>query len=669
MRETSPAAGQVRAVIENVQPAVDGGRFPIKRVTGESVIVEADVFGDGHDALHAVILFRHQRDSAWSEVAMQPLVNDRWQGVFQVENLGDYYYTVEAWVDRFLTWRRDLAKRLDAQQSTPIDLLIGAELIRSAASRARNSGAMADGIALDDWAMRLRSASSQPGQHALGLDPEMAEIAARHADRSRAARYGQELRVIVERPRARTGAWYELFPRSCATEPGRHGTFADCIALLPYVAGMGFDVLYLPPIHPIGITNRKGKNNAETAQPGDVGSPWAIGGPAGGHTAIEPALGTVDDFVRLVDAARSFHMEIALDLAYQCTPDHPWVRDHPEWFRTRPDGTIQYAENPPKKYQDIYPIDFETEAWQPLWEELRAVVLFWIDKGVSIFRVDNPHTKAFAFWEWMIGTVRNQFPNVIFLAEAFTRPKVMHRLAKLGFTQSYTYFSWRNTKQELTEYLTELTAEEGREYFRPNLWPNTPDILPEYLQAGGRPAAMIRFGLAATAGASYGIYGPAFELCESEPRSRGSEEYLNSEKYEIRQRDLNAPWSLRDFITHVNAIRRENPALEESWNLRFHYIDNPLLLCYSKATANLENIILVVVNLDFRYRQSGWTSLDLQALGLGDHAYQVHDLLSGARYLWTGGHNYVELDPAKQPLHIFRVRRHVRTEQDFDYYL
>ena len=355
--------------------------------------------------------------------------------------------------------------------------------------------------------------------------------------------------------------------------------------------------------------------------------------------------------------------------ATRLDPDHPWVRDHPEWFRKRPDGSIQYAENPPKKYQDIYPIDFETEAWKPLWEELRDVVLFWIGKGIRIFRVDNPHTKAFPFWEWMIGTVRQQYPDVVFLAEAFTRPKVMHRLAKLGFAQSYTYFTWRNTKEELTEYLTELTASEPREYFRPNLWPNTPDILPEYLQAGGRPAFMIRFGLAATMGASYGIYGPAYELCENTPRSPGSEEYLNSEKYEICQRDLDAPHSLRDFMTRINTIRRQNPALTESWNLQFHGIENPSLLCFSKASADLSNVLLVVVNLDFKHVQSGWTDLDLKALGLGTHSYQVHDLLGGGRYLWEGERNYVELDPAQQPLHIFRIRQHIRTEEDFDYYL
>ncbi|MDZ4860506.1 MAG: alpha-amylase family glycosyl hydrolase, partial [Candidatus Hydrogenedentes bacterium] len=437
----------------------------------------------------------------------------------------------------------------------------------------------------------------------------------------------------------------------------------------PYISKMGFDVLYLPPIHPIGTTKRKGKNNAETAQPGDVGSPWAIGSYHGGHTAIEPALGTFDDFRKLVVSATELGLEIAIDLAFQCSPDHPWVSEHPEWFRQRPDGTIQYAENPPKKYQDIYPIDFETESWRSLWQALLDVVLFWAGQDIRIFRVDNPHTKAFPFWEWMIDSVRQQFPDAIFLAEAFTRPKVMGRLAKLGFAQSYTYFTWRNTKEELTQYLTELTASPSREYFRPNLWPNTPDILPEYLQLGGRAGFMIRIGLAATLGASYGIYGPAFELCHSEPRTSGSEEYLNSEKYEIQSPDLGSAWSLRDYIARINAIRKENLALQESWNLQFHEIDNPLMICYSKVTADGANVIVVVVNLDSGHGQAGWTNLDLPSLRIESGVpYQAHDLLGGGRYLWNGPRNYVELS-VLQPLHVLQLRRKSRTERDFDYYL
>jgi starch synthase (maltosyl-transferring) len=433
---------------------------------------------------------------------------------------------------------------------------------------------------------------------------------------------------------------------------------------------MGFDVLYLPPIHPIGRSHRKGKNNAPSAGPHDPGSPWGIGAAEGGHKAIHPQLGTPEDFRRLVANAREHGIDIALDLAFQCSPDHPYVQDHPQWFRWRPDGTVQYAENPPKKYQDIYPLEFQTEHWQELWEELKSVVLFWIEQGVRIFRVDNPHTKPFHFWEWLIREVKRLHPEIIFLAEAFTRPKVMYYLAKAGFTQSYTYFAWRNTKAELTQYFTELTQTEVREFFRPNLWPNTPDILTEYLQLGGRPAFMARLVLAATLGASYGIYGPAFELGEHQPREPGSEEYLDSEKYEIKHWAIDRPDSLRDFIGRVNRIRRENPALHSHGGLRFHPVDNEQLICYSKQTEDASNIILVIVNLDPHHTQSGWVDLpaDLQAERPAA-PYQVHDLLSDGRYLWHGSRNFVELIPQVVPAHIFRIRHRVRTERDFEYYM
>jgi starch synthase (maltosyl-transferring) len=461
-----------------------------------------------------------------------------------------------------------------------------------------------------------------------------------------------------------------MFPRSCANKPGKHGTFKDCEQRLPYVEAMGFDVLYLPPIHPIGKTYRKGRNNAVVAGPNDTGSPWAIGSEEGGHKSIHPQLGTLDDFRSLVKKAKGHGLEVAIDIAFQCTPDHPYVKEHPEWFRKRPDGTIQYAENPPKKYQDIYPIDFESEHWRDLWDELRSVVLFWIDQGVRIFRVDNPHTKAFAFWEDLIGKVKNDYPETIFLAEAFTRPKVMYRLAKLGFTQSYTYFTWRNTKWEFTQYFTELTQTDVREYFRPSLWPNTPDILPEHLQFGGRPAFMARLVLAATLGANYGIYGPAFELCENRPREPRTEEYLNSEKYEIKQWDIDRPDSLREFVARVNRIRKENPALHSNWSLCFHSVDNEQLICYSKQTDDLRNVILTVVNLDFHHTHSGWVDLSLGPLGLKpDQPYQVHDLLTDAHYLWQGARNYVELNPQSVPAHIFRIQHRTRTEQDFDYFM
>jgi len=489
------------------------------------------------------------------------------------------------------------------------------------------------------------------------------ELAQRSRDPDVEFQHEPPLAAIVDRERARYSTWYEMFPRS-------QGTLRDCVARLPDIAAMGFDVLYLPPIHPIGEAFRKGANNSLEPKAGEPGSPWAIGNRAGGHKAIHPELGTLEDLRLLVAKAKALGIELALDIAFQASPDHPYVKEHPEWFLKRPDGAIQYAENPPKKYQDIYPFHFEGDAWRELREELKSVVEFWMTQGVCIFRVDNPHTKPFAFWEWLITDIHRLRPDIIFLAEAFTRPKPMYRLAKLGFTQSYTYFTWRNTKQELTEYFTQLAKPPVSDFFRPNLWPNTPDILPEYLQFGGRTAFMVRLALAATLSANYGIYGPAFELMEREPREPGSEEYLNSEKYQLRQWDLERADSLRDFITRVNRIRRENPALQGDRALTFHDLDNESLIAYSKTTADHEDSVLTIVNLDPHHTQSGWLDLDLPQLGLpADKSFQAHDLLSGARFLWQGGRNYVSLDPAHTPAHIFRIRRKVRTERDFDYFL
>ena len=656
--------GQKRVVIEAVEPEIDGGRFPVKRVCGESVLVEADVFADGHEQLECRLLYQREADAEWQTVPMTALGNDRWRAEFLVSKVGRYRYTIEGWVSRFRTWRADLRKRLEAGQDLRVDLLIGADLIEDAAGRAP----AAEAKRLRAWAKQLREPADAASQGALALDDALSELALRYPDRTLSTRHERELVVVVDRERARFSTWYEVFPRSCAPEPGRHGTFRDCEAWLPYIAGMGFDVLYLPPVHPVGAPFRKGKNNTETAGPDDVGSPWAIGAAEGGHTAIHPALGTLEDFRRLVARAREAGLEVALDIAFQCSPDHPWVREHPEWFRRRPDGTIQYAENPPKKYQDIYPLDFETSTWRALWEALRGVFLFWIEQDVRIFRVDNPHTKAFAFWEWVIDDLKSRYPDVLFLAEAFTRPKVMYRLAKLGFSQSYTYFTWRNTKAELTDYFTELTTTEVKQFFRPNLWPNTPDILPEFLQVGGRPAFAIRLVLAGTLGASYGIYGPAFELGENTPRAPGSEEYLNSEKYELKHRDLDDPASLCPLITTLNRARREHPALQRDHTLRFHSTDNPLLLCYSK-TADEGDAVIVVVNLDPFHRQAGVVELDLESLGLSpDQAFEADDLLTGSRFLWQGPRNFVELTPSTLPAHLLRVRRRVRTERDFDYF-
>jgi len=659
--------GRGRVVVEDVRPQIDGGRFPIKRAVGETVEVEADVFADGHDVLAAKLAYRRDGESQWTEAAMAPLGNDRWRAAFVVTALGRYRYTVTGWVDHFGTWRRDLLKKLDAGLQVPVELLAGAQLIQEASLRATGE----DGHRLKRWAAELGQADRPEADRVrVALSQEVEALVSRYPDRSCETASERELEVLVDRAKARFSAWYEMFPRSCSPVPGRHGTFKDCEALLPYVASMGFDVLYLPPIHPIGETNRKGRNNAPAAGPGDPGSPWAIGSAAGGHQAVHPQLGTLEDFKRLVGEAQGHGLEVALDIAFQCAPDHPYVKEHRDWFRIRPDGSVQYAENPPKKYQDIYPLHFETGRWEGLWQELESVFGFWIEQGIKIFRVDNPHTKPFAFWEWVIGRVQRDHPDTIFLSEAFTRPKVMHRLAKLGFSQSYNYFPWRNTKSELIAYFTELTRTEVREYLRPNLWPNTPDILTEQLQHGGRPTFMARLVLAATLGASYGIYGPAFELCEHRPREAGSEEYLDSEKYEIKQWERDRPDSLREFIALVNRIRRENPALQQDWSLRFHPVDNDSLLAYSKQTSDGANLVLVVVNLSPHHAHAGWLDLDLEALGLDpERPFQAQDLLTDAHYLWQGRRNYVLVDPQAVPAQIFRLRRRLRSERDFDYFL
>jgi starch synthase (maltosyl-transferring) len=657
--------GRQRVIVARVSPEIDCGRFAIKRVVGEAVIVEADVFADGHDLVACQILYR-QDGHEWQSSTMKPLGNDCWRGEFTVTELGRYCYTVEAWIDRFETWRRDLEKRISASQDVSVDLLIGAGLIERAAARATPE----DSGVIQNWAQRLRENAGNESGAAIAFDSELLNLIRHYPERDFATRYDKQLPVIVEREKARFSTWYELFPRSCSSEPGRHGSFRDCQEWLPYVASMGFDVIYLPPIHPIGKTFRKGRNNSASAQPDDVGSPWAIGSAEGGHKSVHPELGTLEDFRRFLTKAADHGLEVALDIALQCSPDHPYVQQHPEWFHTRPDGTIQYAENPPKKYEDIYPFHFEIPQWRELWQELKSIFFFWIDQGVRIFRVDNPHTKSLRFWEWVIGEIRTQHPDVLFLSEAFTRPHVMYRLAKLGFSQSYTYFTWRNTKRELTDYFNEVTNTQVFEYFHPNLWPNTPDILPDFLQVGGHPSFMVRLILAATLGASYGIYGPAFELCENAPLGPGKEEYLNSEKYELKHRDLNSKSSLKNLISRLNRIRKENPALQSNRNLRFHETDNPAILCYSKASDDFSSVIIVAVNLDCFHVQKGWLEIDLSAIGLDTrHSFQVHDLLSEGRFLWQGSRNYVELVPDSLPAHILRLRRWVRTERDFDYYL
>jgi len=690
--------GRSRVIIEDVQPQVDCGVHAVKRIVGDTIKISSVIYGDGHDHVDARLCYRPAREREWRYAPFRERGNDVWEAEFSVDAIGAWVYTVQGWIDHFSTWVHDLHKRIDAQEQLvpgepaggpeqnegvtavdentvaqedfiaskkvgvgittrpPNDIALafrtGAILLDQASSRARGE----DARALKTVAGSLRSLAEKKIDHyEFPLDEDAIQLALKYPDLGFASMFPKELPLWVDRERAQFSSWYEFFPRSSRTDE-KHGTFADATALLPSIAAMGFDVVYFPPIHPIGTAFRKGKNNSVVAEAGDVGSPWAIGNADGGHKAILRELGTMQDFAALVERAEKLNIEIALDIAFQCSPDHPWVKEHPEWFKIRPDGTIQYAENPPKKYQDIYPINFETADWRLLWKELYSVFAFWIDKGVHIFRVDNPHTKAIPFWQWCIAEVRRSHPEVIFLAEAFTRPHVMYGLAKIGYTQSYTYFSWRLKKDELTQYLQEITSPPVSDFFRPNLWPNTPDILVEFLQTGGRAAFMQRVILAATLAASYGIYGPAYELCEHLPAKPGSEEYLYSEKYQLRTWNREDPNSLVPLITQLNRIRHEHPALQRNDGLRFHGVSNENLIAYSKRSG--EDVLLMIVNLDPHNTQSGWTDLSLAELGLplNDETYSVHDLLSGETYAWHGSYNYVELHPEKMPAHVLVLR-------------
>ncbi len=664
--DTSMPHHFTRVVITNVRPRVDAGARAAKAIAGDPLSVEADVFADGHDALRCEVRYRHESSSKWSSVSMSALGNDRWRANIPIEELGDYQFMIRACVDRFGTWRRDVDARLAARQDVSEEFLVGARLLQEVAVRAKSKDrrwmsdlveqlakgpasldeSVSETVASQIGCSTLRDAlSSARLSHLTGLaDPEFCTTSPTYP-------------VKADPPLARFGAWYEMFPRSAAPAPLRHGTLSDVIDRLDYVSAMGFDVLYLPPIHPIGRSGRKGPNGSTTSREGDPGSPWAIGSPEGGHTAIHPELGTLEDFDRLVAAAQSRGIEVALDLAFQASPDHPWVAEHPDWFTRLPSGAIRHAENPPKRYEDIFPLRFDGPDWKSLWLELLGVVDFWIAHGVTVFRVDNPHTKPFAFWEWLITSVKARCPRAIFLSEAFTRPRVMEELAKLGFTQSYTYFSWRTTKWEIESYFSELAGAMS-DYFRPNLWPNTPDILTKELQTGGRAAFVSRLVLAATLGASYGVYGPPFELQEHLPRTIDSEEYLLSEKYEIRTWDLLDSRSLAPFVREINAIRRAHPALQFNDSLHFHAVDNQQIIAYSKdrTTDAGRDLILVVVNLDHHYEQSGWVNLDFAALGVDElSSFEVRDLLTGARYTWGGSRNFVKLNPHSVPCHLFSL--------------
>ena len=657
-RASRPAGARALApiVIERVRPEVDAGRFPAKRVVGDICQVSADIFKDGHDQLGARVRYRSPGEGEWSVAAMlYDSKGDRWSGAFALDRIGEWRFTVEAWTDVFGTWRSGLEKKVAAGQDVTVELLEGGAILERTARACKDRAARAS---LTQAAQALRDTALPVSDRArTALDATLLALVVLHPSRDDLTEYSRQLLITVDHVRAAFAAWYEMFPRSQSGNPKRHGTFADAELQLPRIAQLGFDVVYLPPIHPIGNTFRKGKNNSLEALPDDVGSPWAIGSLEGGHSAVHPQLGTLADFEHFVKRANDLGLEVALDYALQTSPDHPWVREHPDWFKIRPDGTIQYAENPPKKYQDIYPLNFWTEDRDALWNACVDIFRFWMARGVRTFRVDNPHTKPFAFWEWAISELKKTDPDVVFLSEAFTRPKKLLHLAKLGFSQSYTYFTWKNSTYELREWMTEFSAPDVLEYYRPNLFANTPDILHEYLQHGGRPAFRIRLLLAATLAPLYGIYS-GYELFEHIPVRKGSEEYLNSEKYELRPRDFAAPGNLDAEIRRINRIRRENPALQRTDTLTFHHSENDQVLFYRKSMPDRSNDLLIVVNLDPARAHEAMVHVPLDALGLApDAVYPLTDLLTGAVFRWRGARNYVRLDPAQEPAHVLRLER------------
>jgi len=651
---------KTRIVIEAVWPQIDCGRFPVKRVVGDTVDVYADIFRDGHDLLAAVVQYRRAGEGSWREAPMHVVDNDRWTGSFLLDDVGSWEFTIEAWTDYYGSWHRDMQKRVAAYQDVTGELKEGHRLAQAALARAAGEDRPRLQAALET----VENGGFEAALQTL-MDDQFAALVRRYPDRSTAAVFSPLLRIYADRERARFSSWYELFPRSYSPVPGRHGTFRDAAERLPAVREMGFDIVYLPPIHPIGTTNRKGRNNTLIAEPGDVGSPWAIGSAEGGHDAIHPQLGNAEDFAYFVERTRELGMEVALDFAIQCSPDHPWVEEHSDWFFLRADETIRFAENPPKKYEDIYPVNFYGPDQQGLWNELLRIVRLWVGRGVRVFRVDNPHTKSVPFWGWLIENIQRDDPNVLFLAEAFTRPKMMRALAKVGFSQSYTYFTWRNTKWELTEYLTELTQSEMREYYRPNFWPNTPDILHEFLQEGGLPAFRLRLLLAATLSSNYGIYS-GYELGENVPVRHGSEEYLDSEKYQLRQRDWNQPHSIAPLIARVNRIRHQHPALQHTNNLRFVHAEGDAIIAYAKQSPDRSDTVLTVVNLDPHNAHETVVHVPAWELGLptDGRPFVAEDLLTGARYVWRDGPNYARLDPAVQAGHILLLYSEERRWDD-----
>ena len=642
--------GSKRVVITNVAPQVECGNYLAKAALQDPLTIAADIFTDGHDEVAASVMIKHRKDRLWKEYPMKFTNNDHWELIFYPDKLGVYQFQVQGWVDHFSTWRKGLVKKYEAGQDIKVELQIGAALIEQAAGRAPAK----ERASLGQFARTLTSGENVEAGVLTATDDKLSAAMQRLKDKALTTVFPQVFSFEVEVKRASFSTWYELFPRSASPEPGRHGTFEDVERLLPRVAAMGFDTLYFPPIHPIGEEKRKGRNNSLTAQPDDPGSPWAIGNRLGGHKAIHPELGTLKDFKRLVQKARDRGIEIAMDIAYQCAPDHPYVKEHPQWFKWRPDGTVQYAENPPKKYEDILPFNFETEDWENLWKELRSVLEYWIDNGVNVFRIDNPHTKSLYFWEWCIGEVRAKNPQVIFLAEAFTRPRIMERLAKAGFNQSYTYFTWRNTKKELEEYMAELTKGEMRYYFRPNFWPNTPDILPPEITYGGENAHIARLILAATLSSNYGLYGPVYEFGFTQPMP-GKEEYVDNEKYELKHWNWDEYTRIKEIIARVNKIRKENTALQDTYNMEFAHTTNDQIICYCKTDKRTGNMLIIAVNLDHFNTQAAEVRIPLEKIGMPvGQQYRVKDLLSGDKYTW-GETNYVELNPWEMPAHILRI--------------
>jgi len=647
---TNPMQNQTRIIIENVLPQLNGGSFAIKRIVGQKVFVTAEVFSDGHDVVECCVKFKHESEKDWQEVRMTPTHNDEWFAEFQVDKQGKYTYFVEGWVDYALNWQHGTERKINDNQYVKSELLEGAEYIRAILNLVDAS----DNEYLNQLIYFFTTESEYDNAVRETKSERLHHIFKKYPIRFLENK-SIDLEIYVDRKKALFSTWYEFFPRSASSEDGKHGTFKDCERLLARVAEMGFDTLYFPPIHPIGEVNRKGKNNSTNAEYGDVGSPWGIGSQYGGHKSTHPELGTIEDFKELVQKAKELGIEVAMDYALQAAPDHPYVKDFPQWFKWRPDGTVQYAENPPKKYQDIQPIYFESSDWKNLWKELLNVALFWIEEcGIQIFRVDNPHTKPFYFWGWLIAEVKKKHPDVLFLAEAFTRPKIMNELAKQGFSQSYTYFTWRNTKQELTEYVEELTKSEQKEFYRPNFWPNTPDINPFALQNGNESVHLQKYFLAATLSSNVGIYGPVFEYMISTPMAPGKEEYLDSEKYQCYKWDWSIQNKLTTLITKINAIRKEQISLQQTNNIVFCETNNEQMIAYYKFDDNKQDETLMVVSLDNHHTGRAMVKLPVEKLGTQN--VQITDLITGNTYSWDNEWNYVELPP-ELPFHLFKIQK------------